>query len=297
MEDIWNQIYKETKCKPEEHPVLLSEAPLNPRSNRERSAEIFFESHNVPAFFVGTQAILALYSSGRTNGIVLDCGDGVTHCVPVVDGFALPHAISRVDIAGRDVTDFLQTQLRRSGYVFTSSAEKEVVREIKERCCAVNVVPVREDFYSQQEQDIGDGSIQDFLLPDGTRINVGSERFRAPEILFNPSLIGLEAPGVHESLVSSISKCDLDLRKTLYSCVFLSGGSTLFKGFAERLLHECKKIAPKEAKIRISASADRRFSTWLGGSILAALSSFKHMWVSRAEWESEGPRILHRKCL
>jgi centractin len=135
-----------------------------------------------------------------------------------------------------------------------------------------------------------------YVLPDGNQVEVGSvPRTRAPEILFRPDIIGCEFEGIHEVLVYSITKSDLDLRKVLYQNIVLSGGSTLFKGFGERLLHEVKKIAPRDVKIRISAPQERLYSTWIGGSILASLDTFKRMWVSKKEFEEEGSRAIHRK--
>lgn len=284
MELIWRHVYSDMKIVAEEHPVLLTEAPLNPRRNREKAAEIFFETFSAPALFVSPQAILALYASGRTTGVVLDSGDGVTHAVPVYEGFALPHAVMRADIAGRDVTEHLMLQLRRSGHVFHTSAEREIVRTIKEQECQVA--------HTQKEEQIEHAP---FKLPDGSQISLGAERFRAPEILFNPSLVGLEHPGVHELLSYSISRADLDLRLTLFSNIVLSGGSTMFPGFGERLLGEVKKLAPKDIKLRISAPPERKFSTWMGGSILASLATFKKMWVSKLEYEEDGCQILHHK--
>jgi len=288
MERIWKYIYEEElKTASEEHPVLLTEAPLNPRNNRELAAQMFFETFNVPALFASIQAVLSLYSSGRTTGIVLDSGDGVTHAVPVYEGFALPNAIRRVDIAGRDVTEYLQLLLRKSGYKFTTTAEKEVVRIIKEKTCYVAPNPVKE------EKDTN-GKYDDFTLPDGNVVKLGTERFKAPEILFNPELIGLEYAGIHQVVVDSINRVDLDLRKALFANVVLSGGSTLYKDFGTRLLNEVRKLAVKEIKIKIYAPPERKYSTWIGGSILAGLSSFKKMWVSAEEFQ-EDPEIIHKK--
>lgn len=133
------------------------------------------------------------------------------------------------------------------------------------------------------------------MLPDGSRIEIGPSRFRAPEVLFRPDLIGEEAEGVHECLVYSIQKSDIELRKTLYQNIVLSGGSTLFQGFGDRLLSEVKKLAPKDVKIRISAPQERLYSTWMGGSILASLDTFRKMWVSKKEYEDEGAKVIHRK--
>ncbi|CAO3695166.1 unnamed protein product [Rhizopus stolonifer] len=270
-----------------QHPVLLTEAPLNPRSNRDLAAQIFFDTFNVPSLFTSIQAVLSLYSSGRTTGIVLDSGDGVTHAVPVYEGFAIPHAIRRVDIAGRDVTEYLQLLLRKSGYNFHTTAEKEVVRIIKEKACYVALNP------SKEEKETS-GKLDDFALPDGNIIKLGVERFRAPEILFQPELIGEEYPGIHQVVVDCISRADLDLRKSLYSNVVLSGGSTLYRGFGDRFLSEIKKLALKDIKIKIYAPPERKYSTWIGGSILASLSTFKKMWVSSEEFQ-EDPDIIHKK--
>eukprot|EP00096_Caligus_rogercresseyi_P004910 TRINITY_DN1954_c0_g1_i4.p1 TRINITY_DN1954_c0_g1~~TRINITY_DN1954_c0_g1_i4.p1 ORF type:complete len:313 (+),score=94.34 TRINITY_DN1954_c0_g1_i4:109-1047(+) len=271
----------------EEHPVLLTEAPLNPRRNREKSAEIFFETFNVPALFLSMQAVLSLYATGRTTGVVLDSGDGVTHAVPIYEGFALPHSVMRVDVAGRDVTRHLKLLLRKEGVNFRTTAEFEIVRTIKERACYLASNPQKEEGLDTERHA--------YSLPDGSTLEIGPARFRAPEVLFRPDLIGEECEGLHETLVFSIIKSDMDLRKVLFQNIVLSGGSTLFKGFGDRLLSEVKKYAPKDIKIRISAPQERLYSTWIGGSILASLDTFKKMWVSKREYDEEGHRAIHRK--
>jgi centractin len=190
-------------------------------------------------------------------------------------------------VAGRDVTEYLQLLLRKSGYSFHTTAEKEIVRIIKEKACYIALNP------SKEEKDFS-GKYDDFRLPDGNIIKLGPERFRAPEILFNPDLIGLEYPGIPQLLVDSIGHADLDLRKSLYSNVVLSGGTTLCQGFGDRLLSEMKKIGQKDVKIKIYAPPERKYSTWIGGSILGSLNTFKKMWVSAEEYQ-EDPDIIHRK--
>jgi len=289
MERIWTHIYSKDELSTfaEEHPVLLTEAPLNPRKNREKAAEIFFETFNVPAMFVSMQAVLSLYATGRVTGVVLDAGDGVTHAVPIYEGFAMPHSIMRIDIAGRDVTRYLKALIRKEGFNFRTTAEFEIVRMMKEKVCylAGNL---------QKEESIDTDKVA-YVLPDGNTLEIGQARFRAPEVLFKPDLIGEECEGIHEVLMYSIQKSDMDLRKMLYQNIVLSGGSTLFKGFGDRLLQEIKKNVAKDMKIRIAAPQERLYSTWMGGSILASLDTFKKMWISKREFDEEGQRAVHRK--
>ncbi|XP_058450603.1 actin-related protein 1 [Malaya genurostris] len=289
MEKIWTYIYSKDELSTfsEEHPVLLTEAPLNPRKNREKAAEIFFETFNVPALFVSMQAVLSLYATGRVTGVVLDTGDGVTHAVPIYEGFAMPHSIMRVDIAGRDVTRYLRTLIRKEGFNFRTTAEFEIVRSIKEKICYLPTIP-------QKEESVDTEKVK-YTLPDGNILEIGPARYRAPEVLFRPHMLGEECEGIHEVLMYSIQKSDMDLRKMLYQNIVLSGGSTLFKGFGDRLLSEIRKHVSKDMKIRIAAPQERIYSTWMGGSILASLDTFKKMWVSKREFDEDGQRAIHRK--
>lgn len=291
MEKVWANIYGKDNLNiaSEDYPVLLTEAPLNPLQCREKMAEYFFEGLNTPAMYFAVQAILSLYASGRTTGVVVDSGDGVTHVVPVYEGFALTHSIMRMDIAGRDITRYLQLALRRSGHTFTTSAEFEVVRDIKESCCSVVMNPNDSANHPQKSQ---------YQLPDGNYLQIGGE-VSAPELMFRPNLVGCEYPGIHDMVVTSIMKSDLDLRRNLFSQVVLSGGNTLFPGFGERLLHEVRKhaLSPKDAKIRIAAPPERLYTTWIGGSILASLSTFKNMWILKSDYLENGSRIFKSKEL
>ncbi|CAD2084574.1 actin-related protein [Plasmodium vinckei] len=290
MENIWIHVYNSLKINSEEHPVLLTEAPLNPQKNKEKIAEVFFESFNAPALFISIQAILSLYSCGKTNGTVLDCGDGVCHCVSIYEGYSITNTITRSDIAGRDITTYLGYLLRKNGHLFNTSAEMEVVKSMKENCCYVS-------FNMSKEKNTSEKSLTNlpYILPDGSQILIGSERYRAPEVLFNPSILGLEYLGLSELIVTSITRADMDLRKTLYSHIVLSGGTTMFQGFGDRLLNEIRKFAPKDITIRISAPPERKFSTFIGGSILASLATFKKIWINKQEFDEYGSAILHKK--
>ncbi|KAL7981335.1 hypothetical protein Chor_002231 [Crotalus horridus] len=265
MERIWQYVYSKDQLQ------TFSEECCEKHSYVESSLTSSALHHIVS---------LENYATGRTTGVVLDAGDGVTHAVPIYEGFAMPHSIMRVDIAGRDVSRYLRLLLRKEGYDFHTSAEFEVVKTIKERACYLSINP-------QKDEALETEKVQ-YTLPDGSTLDVGPSRFRAPELLFQPDLIGDESEGIHEVLVFAIQKSDMDLRRTLF-------GNIVLQGFGDRLLSEVKKLAPKDIKIKISAPQERLYSTWIGGSILASLDTFKKMWVSKKEYEEDGSRAIHRK--
>jgi actin-related protein len=297
MEKIWHHaFYNELRVAPEEHFVLLTEPPLNPNTNRETMLTLMFNQFGVPGMYVAIQAVLALFASSSTTGIVLDSGDGVTHAVPIYEGFALPHAILRLVLAGRDLTEYMSKMLSDRGHDLASSedpqAERETARQVKEKTGFVAL-----DFDTEMKafSDSTDREKQ-FELPDGNVINVGAERFRCPEALFQPSMIGKESAGIHDTTFQAIMKCDTDIRKDMYANVVLSGGTTMFSGINDRMAKELTALAPSTMKIKVIAPPDRRNSVWNGGSILSSLPNFGHMWIKKQEFIDSGEKIVHMKC-
>ena len=292
MEKLWHHaFFNELRIAPEEHPVLLTQPPLVPKVNREKLVQSMFETYNTPAMYVATQPVLSLYASGRTTGVVLECGSQMCRSVPISDGYAITSSIISLSTGGERLTEYLMTILTERGYSFTTSAEREIVRVIKEKLCYVTL-----DYELEMKSSAESSNIEKtFELPDGNVISVGSERFRCPEALFRPSFLGKEANGLSTTTFDSIMRCSEELREELFENIILSGGSSMFTGLAGRIQTD---LSNHDASIKpkVLAPKDRNYSAWIGGSILTSTSSFKNMWITREEYREYGPDMVNRKC-
>jgi len=307
MEKIWHHLFYELRSCPEEHPILLTENPVNPKPNREKMTEIMFEQFSVPAMYVATDAVLSLYATGRTTGVIIDSGAGITNIVPIYEGHAIQHDDLSLRLAGNDITDYLMKLLTKNGHSFTpidasdisTTDARDIVSDIKENLCYV-----ASDFNKEIYNIKKEYPNNTFKLPDGSSITIGNEssitigneRFLCPEILFQPSIIDLPYDGIHQAAHKVISQSNRDNHLPLYSNIITSGGTTLLPGFTERLQNEIAALSPPKYVIKIKTIPERKYAAWIGGSILASLSTFKDIWISKQEYDEFGTSIVHKKC-
>ncbi|KIY72038.1 Actin/actin-like protein [Cylindrobasidium torrendii FP15055 ss-10] len=309
MKHLWDYTFDEKlKVDPRGRKVLLTEPPMNPRVNRQRMCQVMFEEYGFDGVYIAIQAVLTLYAQGAsatlrlTTGVVVDSGDGVTHIVPVYEGFAPGHLTRRLDIAGRDVTRYLIKLLLMRGYAFNRTADFETVREIKEKLCYVSYDLELDTRLSEETTVI----VESYQLPDGRTIKVGSERFEAPECMFQPHLVDVEQPGVAEMLFQTIQSAAVDIRPELYKHIVLSGGSSMYPGLPSRLEKEMKQLYLTQVlkgdpsrlnkfKIRIEDPPRRKHMVFLGGAVLAdIMKNRSEFWISREEWFEQGVRSLDK---
>jgi len=292
MERIWFDIFhNELHVEPEETPVLLTEPAFNPKGNRKKMTEIMFESFHVPSMNISPQPALSLYASGRNSGMVVESGDGVTYCVPLYTGFCIPQAITRFDIAGSDITNYLQELLKKKGCSFSrdSFSDYLTVRDMKEKLGYVAL-----DFDSEMKKTESELA-KEYELPDGSNVSIGSERFRCAELLFHPELVGFAGGGLHEAIYKSVQKCDIAIRRTSLN-IILGGGNTLFRGITDRLTKEILALVPPTWPCKVVNMDGRGISAWLGGSFIASLSTFSQTFLSKEEYEEKGAEFVQLKC-
>ena len=326
---MWNYTFDEKlRIDPRGRKILLTEPPMNPKRNREEMCQIMFEEYGFDGVYVAIQAVLTLYAQGLQTGVVVDSGDGITHVVPVYEGYALPHLTKRLEVAGRDVTRYLIKLLLLRGYAFNRTADFETVREMKEKLCFLSYDLDLDKKLAEETTTL----VESYTLPDGRVIKVGSERFEAPECMFQPHLVDVEQPGVAELLFNTIQSAAVDTRTELYKHIVLSGGSSMYPGLPSRLEKEMKQLyltrvlngdgsrlkvrtrqcvssaplylcsssfpspAPWQAfKCRIEDPPRRKHMVFLGGAVLADIMKTRDsFWISRQEWYDQGPACLER---
>ncbi|PAA59880.1 hypothetical protein BOX15_Mlig026162g2, partial [Macrostomum lignano] len=291
MEKIWHHaFYDKLSVAPEEHPVVLTEPPLNPKANRETMAQVMFETFNVPSIYIGLSPIMALYANCLWTGIVLESGDGISTAMHVYDNEILPNTTFRLDLAGRDLTDNLAQMLNERGYSFTSNTERKIVRDIKEKLCYVAM-----DFEKEMQTAASSRSLKkSYKLPDGRVITIGNERFRCAETLFQPSSFKMGKSGIQQILISSILTADEGVRDTQFQqTIVLTGGSMRFKGTKQRLQKELAYLAPPNLRFNILAPTQPNFDVWFGASKLPTISFGKPLRISKTDYEESGPTVAH----
>ncbi|XP_044009682.1 actin-related protein 2 isoform X3 [Aphidius gifuensis] len=301
---VWDYTFGKEKLdiNPKECKILLTEPPMNPTTNREKMIEVMFEKYQFAGVYIAVQAVLTLYAQGLISGVVVDSGDGVTHICPVYEEYALPHLTRRLDIAGRDITIYLIKLLLLRGYAFNHSADFETVRMLKEKLCYVGYNIETEEKLAVETTVL----VESYTLPDGRVIKVGGERFAAPEALFQPHLINVEAPGIAELVFNTIQSADIDMRSELYKHIVLSGGSTMYPGLPSRLEREIKQLYLQRVlkndtsklgkfKIKIEDSPRRKDMVFMGGAVLADLTKNRDsFWIMREEYEEKGLSVLKK---
>ncbi|CAD5206415.1 unnamed protein product [Bursaphelenchus okinawaensis] len=317
MEKYWSQcIFKYLRAEPEDHYFLLTEPPLNTPENREYTAEIMFESFNVPGLYIAVQAVLALAASWQSTtennltGLVIDSGDGVTHCIPVADGYVIGSCIKHIPIAGRDITYFIQHMLREREPNLPAEQSYEVAKTIKEQYCYV--CPDIQKEFSKYDADLSTYMKQYTGVNNITKqpftVDVGYEKFLGPEIFFHPEFANPDfTTSLSETVDSVIQQCPIDVRRNLYENIVLSGGSTMFNNFSKRLQRDVKRVSdqrlllseqlsgnrvkPKPIDVNVVSHRMQRYAVWFGGSMLASTPEFYQVAHTKQEYMEKGASI------
>jgi len=298
MKVLWDYTFNEClKIKGfADHKILLTEPPANPFANRQKMYQHMFEEYGFGQTMVAIQAVLVLYAQGLLTGVVLDSGDGVSHVIPVYEGYGLPNLIKRLNVAGRHVTRHLVNLLQLRGYSLNRSADFDTARQIKERLCYVGYDLAVERRLAAETTTL----VQPFQLPDGRIIKVGRERFEASEVLFDPDKAGVEGDGLHRLLFGSVMKADIDLRPEFFKHIVLSGGTTMFAGLPSRLEKDVRDLWVENVakgdksragrfKLKIEDPPRRKNMVFLGGSVLAdIMKDQQEFWLSKADYDEKG---------
>ena len=289
IERVWSHaFYRELCVQPEEHPVLLTETPDNPKENREKMAQIMFETFNVPSLYISNSAVLSLYSAGRSTGLVIESGLQCSRVVPVYKCHSLTSCALTLDIGGQDLVWYIMKLLSESGFSLCGGSDTEILNDIKEKLGYVALDP--------EKEMLSRDSSRFYELPDGQKMSISDQRFRCVEPLFQPNLIGNESVGIHKLAHNCIMKCDVDVRRHLSGNILLSGGNTAFPGMAERIQKEVTLLSPTLCRINVTAPPERQYGVCMGGSMLTSMTTFSEMSLSKDCYDEWGPMIIHRKC-
>ena len=279
-----------------EHPILVTEPILNPYSNREKIAHTLLDNLGVPAIFFASQPILSLFSTSATSGTVLESGEGVTQSCVVYEGYSIPCSYERYNYGGKDITLYLKNLLKERGYHLYNSTEIKLFNDIKENLCYLEISK-RNDYNINKK--IINKDMTKYYLPDGSNIDIGDEKIKAPELLFNPELIGKEYLSFDDMIINSINKTEVEIQKQSYENIWISGGNTSFKEFNKRLVNEIKDKIDKNIKVNVlqNEKIKPQHRCWVGGNVISILEIFKKMWVTRSEWNEKGSGIIHIKTI
>jgi len=326
MEKYWQRcIYQYLCCDPEEHHMLLTEPPMNTPENREFTAEIMFETFNVPGLYIAVQAVLALCASlltksgggqggGSVTGTVIDSGDGVTHIIPVVEGYCIGSCIKHIPLAGRDVTNFMVEQLRSRGEHLPPEDALDIAKYIKEAYCYVCPDLYKEfNKYDSDPSRFRQYQGKNSKTKKPFTIDVGYERFLGPEMFFSPEIFSSDwTEPLPEVVDKTIQACPIDCRRPLYNYITLSGGSTMYKHFTKRLERDVKRrvkdrydytaskypdLNIKKIDVHVVTHPFQRFAVWFGGSMLASQPEFLSFFHTRADYAEKGPSIARHNAV
>lgn len=277
------------KVEPGKYPVLLTRVPHR-KPQTEQTAQVLFEKFNQPAISIQAPGVLALFSSGRLSGLVLDSGHSFTYTVPVSDGKIIKHGVDCVEFGGRELNGILSSMVVGVDNL-KDMKNYEIVKDIKEKSCYVAF-----DYSKELVSAVEKKSLNiTHKLPDGQEVVVGTERFRCPEAIFSPKLFDLEMNGVERMIFNSISACDSALHRKLFSNILLSGGTTTIEGFTERIRKDLSAMDGIPIGMKIISPQEKIFSAWIGGTLVAAQSSFPQVCVTKEEFEEFGSEILREK--
>jgi len=319
MELFWEQcIFKYLRCEPEDHFFLLTEPPLNAPENREYTAEIMFETFNVPGLYIAVQAVLALAASWTSRnvkertltGTVIDSGDGVTHVIPVAEGYVIGSSIKHIPLAGRDITAFIQQLMRERGEQIPPAESMDVAKRVKEQYSYVCPDIVKEfgKYDAEPTKWFKEYTSMNSITKKPYSVDVGYERFLGPEIFFNPEIFSSDFLTPLPKVVDdTIQTCPIDVRRGLYKNIVLSGGTTMFKDFSKRLARDIKrsvdyrikrseelsggKIKSVPLEVNVISHHMQRYAVWFGGSMLASTPEFYNVCHTKAQYDEIGPSI------